>query len=50
MNHVLVLNAGFIIIANTPSEFSKGKLSKYNTEVDLEILQCANKTALFAVN
>lgn len=33
VNHMLVLNAGFIIIANISSEFSEGKQSKYNREV-----------------
>lgn len=51
MNHMLVLTAGFIIIANITSEFSEGKLSKYGREVLVwQYLLHANKTASFAVN
>lgn len=48
---MLVLNAGFVIIANVPPEFLEGKLSEYNREVLIwKYLYHANKTASFAVN
>lgn len=48
---MLVLNAGFIIIANISSEFYEIKLSKNNREVLIrKYVQHANKTASFAVN
>lgn len=37
VNHMLVLNAGFIIIANKSSEFSEGKLSKHNNMRSLHL-------------